>query len=81
MTVKELIQMLEAYPNDLRVVVNGYEGGFDDITPDRIFVIQIQLDVGTKDWEGQHEEPDFLRKGTSRTGDIVDALVFRRTSN
>lgn len=81
MTVKELIQILGAYSNDLRVVVNGYEGGFDDITPDRISVIQIQLDVGTEDWEGQHEEPDFLRKGSSSTGDIVDALVFRRVSN
>ena len=81
MTVKELIQILESYPNDLRVVVNGYEGGFDDIAPERISVTKIQLDVGTEDWEGQHEGPDLRRKEAPSTGDIVDALVFHRASN
>ena len=81
MTVKELIQILESYPSDLRVVVSGYEGGFDDIAPERISVVKIQLDVGTEDWEGQHEKPELLRKGAQNTGDIVDALVFHRASN
>lgn len=81
MTVKELIQILESYPNDLRVVVSGYEDGFDDIAPERISVVRIQLDVGIEPWEGQHEKPDLLRKGTPRTGDTVDALVFHRASN
>ena len=30
MTVKELVKLLEKYPDDLRVVVNGYEDGYDD---------------------------------------------------
>ena len=81
MTVKELIQMLESYPHDLRVVVSGYEGGFDDVTPEHISVVKIQLDVGTEPWEGQHEKPDLRRKGAPSTGDIVDALVFHRASN
>ncbi len=81
MTVKELIQILESYPNDLRVVMSGYEGGFDDVAPERISVVKIQLNVGTESWEGQHEEPDFLRKGAPNTGAIVDALVFHRASN
>ncbi len=81
MTVKELIQILESYPQDLRVAVSGYEGGFDDIAPGRISVVKIQLDVGTEDWEGQHEKPDLLRKGAPSTGAIVDALVFHRASN
>ena len=29
MTVKELAELLEKYPDDLRVVVNGYEDGYD----------------------------------------------------
>ena len=37
MTVKELMEFLEKYPDDLRVVVNGYEDGYDDISPNRIF--------------------------------------------
>jgi hypothetical protein len=31
MTVKELVELLEKYPDDLRVVVNGY----DDISPEK----------------------------------------------
>ena len=33
MTVSELIDTLKAHPGDLRVVVNGYEEGFDDLSP------------------------------------------------
>ncbi len=32
MTVKELIQRLAQYPPELRVVVQGYETGFNNIT-------------------------------------------------
>ena len=32
MTVKELISALQNYPPDTRVVVLGYESGYDDIT-------------------------------------------------
>ena len=35
MTVKELVKLLEKYPDDLRVV-NGYEDGYDDISFERI---------------------------------------------
>ena len=51
MTVKELVELLEKYPDNLRVVVNGYEDGFDDISPERISTRKIQLDAGTHDWE------------------------------
>ena len=29
MTVGQLIEVLQTHPDDLRVVVNGYEEGFD----------------------------------------------------
>jgi hypothetical protein len=32
MNVEELIKYLQAYPSHARVVVPGYEGGYDDIT-------------------------------------------------
>lgn len=32
MTVSELIEALKSYPPDARVVVLGYESGYDDIT-------------------------------------------------
>ena len=45
MTVKELVELLGKYPDYLRVVVNGYEDGYDDLSPERISVIKIQLDT------------------------------------
>ena len=52
MTVKELMELLGKYPDDLRVVVNGYEDGYDDLSLERISVIKIQLDTQIHDWEG-----------------------------
>ena len=78
MTVKELVELLGKYPNDLRVVVNGYEDGFDDLSPERISVIKIQLDTQIYDWEGQHNDFYGSEKETTDDAKIVEALVFRR---
>ena len=78
MTVKELMEFLEKYPDDLRVVVNGYEDGYDDILPDRIFTRKIQLDTGKHDWEGQHGGPPYPDEETTDDAEIVEALVFCR---
>ena len=45
MTVKELVELLGKYPDYLRVVVNGYEDGYDDLAAERISVVKIQLDT------------------------------------
>lgn len=79
MTVKELAELLKKYPDDLRVVVNGYEDGYDDISPERIATTKIQLDAGIHDWEGQHNVPSNVDASTD-DAKIVDALVFRRAS-
>ena len=78
MTIKALVELLRKYPDDLRVVVNGYEDGYDDLSLERISVIKIQLDTQIHDWEGQHS--DFHGSETEITDDaqIVEALVFRR---
>ncbi|MXV83436.1 hypothetical protein F4X88_12150 [Candidatus Poribacteria bacterium] len=78
MTVKELVKFLEKYPDDLRVVVNGYEDGYDDISPNRIFTRKIQLDAGTPDWEGQHGDPPYESEEKIGDAKIVEALVFHR---
>ena len=81
MTVKDLIQCLETYPSHLRVVVNGYEEGFDDAAPERIAIVEIQLNRGTHNWQGQHLEPD-ARGGTAPgSEDIVPALAILRASH
>ena len=80
MTVKELVEFLGKYPNDLRVVVNGYEDGYDDLSPERISVIKIQLDTQIHDWEGQHSNFYDSEKEITDDAEIVEALVFRRRS-
>ena len=52
MTIQDLIRILGTYPADMRVVVSGYEEGFDDVSPARIAVVKVQLNCGTKDWQG-----------------------------
>ena len=80
MTVKELAELLRKYPDDLQVVVNGYEDGYDDLSPERISVIKIQLDTQIYDWEGQHSDFYGLKRETTDDAEIVGALVFRRVS-
>lgn len=77
MTVQELIELLAAYPPELRVVVNGYEDGFDDLAQERMSVTPIELDRGEHWWEGRHASP---RTEADTDAPVVDALVLRRES-
>ena len=79
MTVSEMIDILKGHPGDLRVVVNGYEEGYDDLSPKQISVVRIALDTGEHDWEGRHGEPED--SPMNEPAEIVDALVLRRTSH
>ncbi|MCY3729411.1 MAG: hypothetical protein OXF97_10520 [Nitrospira sp.] len=81
MTVSELIKLLQEYPTSLRVVVNGYEEGYDDLLPEQISVAKISLNTGTHHWEGQHGDPPRQMKETPDGVKVVEALVLRRVSN
>ena len=81
MTVQELIRVLRTYPADMRVVVNGYEDGFDDVSPEGIAVVKVQLNRGAEDWQGRHLEPPTQTQEMPADDDVVDALVFLRESN
>ena len=54
MIVSELIDLLRQYPAGLRVVVNGYEEGYDDLSPEQISTAKITLNTGRHCWEGRH---------------------------
>ena len=77
MNVKELIEILGEYPQEMRVVVQGYEDGYDDLASDQILKCTIALDVGRERWEGMHGDPGYKR---SEDDEVVDALVLRRVS-
>ncbi len=54
MTVQELITRLSQLPPDTRVVVEGYETGYNDILEFK--GLMLKLDVSTDWWDGQHDE-------------------------
>jgi hypothetical protein len=55
-TVTELIGLLQKFPGGYRVVVQGYEGGFDDITPP--MKMGLDLDVNRCWFEGSHNQAE-----------------------
>ena len=81
MSVYELIRLLENHPPDLRVVVNGYEEGYDDLSPEQISLVEIALNTGKHEWEGHHGDPNGLRRSAPGDAEVVEALVLRRVSN
>ena len=71
MTVKELKEYLSNFPDDLRVMIHGYEGGYNDLTGGK--QRKIALDVNKAWYYGSHEEADLtIKKGVK----IIDALTL-----
>ena len=56
MKVKELISILSLEDPEMRIVVNGYESGFDE--PNNILLVQITKNTNSvhKSWEGEWDE-------------------------
>lgn len=55
MTVAEMIALLGTLPPDLPVIVDGYEGGYNDVTADRVGVVLHLRDAQKGVWfEGNH---------------------------
>ena len=62
MTVNDLIQLLSDHPPDLRVVVDGYEEGYDDLSPGQLRLVKISLNTGRHEYVGTHGDVDYLPK-------------------
>ena len=58
MNVDQLIKRLQMYPPDLRVVVRGYEGGYNDV--DIFEKLKIVLDYHSAWYYGKHEDVEYL---------------------
>lgn len=75
-TVEQLIKELQKYPPKMRVIVDGYEGGYSDPKPPE--VTQIQLNVYNEDerYFGRHDDPGLSIGG--KDGAIEAALLLPR---
>lgn len=69
-TVRELINKLQAMPQEAVVLVDGYEGGLSDIGA--IKTTLVDLNVNKEDYYGPHEE--------SSSGS-TNAVLLRRAPN
>ena len=92
MTIAELQELLAQHPPDLTVMVDGYEAGYDDLAADQIALRQVQLNVNSEWYYGQHDAPEppdapapndppsgfSVYDETSHDGPVVTALVLSR---
>jgi hypothetical protein len=69
-SVAELIEVLKKYPQDLPVLVSGYEGGFENIMPPIIEKL-------THKPENQYWDGEFQTAEEENEGDL-EAVVLRR---
>ncbi len=81
MTVKEFKEQLKKYPDNMRVVVSGYESGWDDIKIDSLSIRTVFLNYGKKDYEGQHEDADGFTKKKAGKLKTAKVLAIPRSSN
>ena len=81
MTVDELIQLLAKHPPDLRVVVDGYEDGYDDLSPEQLRIVKISLNTGTREYVGAHDDVCYLPEEKLADLEVEEALALQRTSH
>ena len=72
MTIAELIEQLQKYPQDTRVVVRGYEGGVNDVG--EVEETEIYLNYNTSWFYGKHEVVEY---STPRDCEKVPAVYLR----
>ena len=83
MTVKQLIQILSTIEDqETTVMVNGYEGGYNDIviangidssTP---AIVEIALDVNDQWYYGRHERIEDVIVNARGEYNIVKAIIL-----
>ena len=74
MTVSELIAQLQQYPEDMRVIVDGYEGGYDDIKS--VHTIPIMVNVNDQSYMGSHDDPFYDDETADETAVHLTVLDY-----
>jgi len=72
--IEELIKILQKYPSELEVLVDGYENGFDDIEEFRIKRLRLQKLDESKDYDGDYEESEVAKNNNL----VFEAIILSR---
>lgn len=78
MNVRELIEVLSQYPDDTRVVVNGYEEGYDDLSPELISIVELALNANRYWFVGRHAGKRELSDEAQTEARFASALALHR---
>lgn len=78
MNVRELIEVLSQYPDDTRVVVDGYEDGYDDLLPELISVVELAFNANDHWYIGRHAEKTELADQAQAEVRFASALALHR---
>ncbi len=70
-TVAELIKALQQFPPDMRVVVSGYEEGYENMLTPKIE--KLEQNPENPYWEGEFQE-----QGQLEGGQLIEAVVMQR---
>lgn len=77
MTVKQLIQELSQIEDqEARIIVNGYEGGYDDVSNINPVPIEIALDVNEEWYYGKHDKVEDIDRDKIKHYQIVNAIIL-----
>lgn len=79
MNVQQLIEELQKHPPEMRVIVDGYEGGYSDLN--KVCVEPIRLNVRKEDdwYLGRHDDANYpIALLDDKAGPVVDALLLPR---
>ena len=77
MTVRELVQQLSQIKDqDIRVMVRGYEGGYNDINVDSPTIQYMALNVNDEWYYGDHERVEDIMEQDKDRYHIIKAIVL-----
>jgi hypothetical protein len=75
MNVQQLIEELQKHPPEMRVIVAGYEGGYNDLDSPKQKSIRLNVHPPEDWYYGRHEDEDYV---LGSDDDIIESalLVF-----
>jgi hypothetical protein len=74
MNVQQLIEELQKHPPEMRVIVSGYEGGYNDLDSPKQTSIRLNVHEPDLWYYGRHDDEDY--SCGSKDGSVETALLI-----